>query len=236
MKNTFTKSVLFTAMTAVSIGASAVDDDVDLDDITMNIVSEGSFEANQLNRPDRQSIMQYRANTEAGMPDAESRAEFWQQRADQLPEGTPQPTDEMRAQFEALHEALASGDTDTAADIREQIESQMSELGLEIPEGRPDFAGGRPEGASEFGQGRPEGAPDFANGRPDGAPDFGNGRPEGAPDFGSGRPEFGGERPEGAPSREEIREIIESGDEDAIAELRELWAERKNRGRGAPQD
>ncbi|MFK7731451.1 MAG: hypothetical protein AB8B48_07490 [Pseudomonadales bacterium] len=225
MKNTFTKSVLFAAMAAVSIGASAAEDEIDLDDITMDIVSEGSFDANQLNRPDRRAITQYRANAEAGMPDAESRAEFWQQRADELPEGTPQPTDEMRAQFEALHEALASGDTDSAADIRELIESQMSELGLAIPEGAPDFVGGRPDSVAGFAEGRPQGSPDFASGRP-----------EGAPDFEGGRPDFAGERPEDAPSREEIREIIESGDEDAIAELRELWADRKSRGPAAPQD
>ncbi len=225
MKHLLTKSILLTAISAVSIGAGAAEDEVDLDDITMNIVTDSSFEANQLNRPDRQAIMRYRANAEAGMPDAESRAEFWQQRADNLPDGAPQPSEEMRAQFEALHEALASGDTAAAANIREQIESQMSELGFEIPEGAPDFAGGRPEGAPDFGEGgRPQGAPDFANGRPEGAPDFEAG----------GRPDFAGERPEGAPSREEIREIIESGDEDAIAELRELWADRKNRGR--PQD
>lgn len=214
MKNTFTKSVLFTAITAVSIGASAAEDDVNLDDITMNIVSEGVFDANQLNRPDRQMIMQYRANGDGGRPDAESRTEFWQQRADNLPKGAPQPTEEMRAQFEALHEAVAAGDTESAADIREQIESQMGELGLERPEGVPDFAGGRPEGA----------------------PDFANGRPEGTPDIDGDRPDFGGERPEGVPTRDEILEIIESGDEDAIAELRELWAERKSRGPGAPQE
>ncbi len=225
MKHVLSKSILFTAITAVSIAAGAAEDDVDLDDITMNIVTDSTFEATQLNRPDRRAIMQYRANTETGMPDAESRAEFWQQRADNLPDDAQQPSEEMRAHFEALHEALASGDTAAAADIREQIESQMSELGLEIPEGVPDFTGGRPEGAPELGEGR----------KPQGVPDFVNRRPEGAPGFdGGGRPDFAGERPEGAPSRDEIREIIESGDEDAIAELREVWAERKSRGR--PQD
>ena len=239
------KSALYLALVPVLAATSwsaLGQTDVDLDDITMTIVNDGSFDATRMGRPDADTIRQFMESNAGGRPSGIGRP-------DSL-EGPDSPErDEIRALFEA-------GDEASVNEALQRVQTARGDGEFSRPEGAPDFGDrsfGRPDGVE-----LPDGADNaqrdeiralFESGdeasiadalaqvqslredgeftRPEGAPDFGDrefSRPEGAPEF------DGAGRPEGAPSVEDIRALIESGDADALAELRAVWHERRQGG------